>query len=178
MNRNTSTLCCLLLLLCLVLEGHVHLTLAPLAHARAVDSRPDSKPNTTDTTPKTTESPKKRAGHKAQATAGSSIPVTVTVVNLTTGDEPVLPNSFFLDQNYPNPFNAATVIAYGVPEAAHVRIEVYNVLAQRVVTLADGVHAPGRYEATWDPKGLASGVYFYRMIAGSFRRTRHMIQLK
>jgi len=177
MNRNTSTLCCLLLLLCLVLAGHAQLTLAPLVHAEAVDTRPDLQTDTTKTT-KTTESPKKRAGHKAQATAGSSIPVTVTVVNLTTGDEPVLPNSFFLDQNYPNPFNAATVITYGVPEDAHVHIGVYNVLGQRVATLADGMHTPGRYEATWDPKGLASGAYFYRMIAGSFRRTRHMIQLK
>jgi hypothetical protein len=60
----------------------------------------------------------------------------------------------------------------------HVRLEVFNVLGQRVATLADGVYAPGRYEATWKAEGHASGVFFYRMNAGALSRTRHMMQLK
>ena len=158
-----------------MLAGHVQVTLAPFVHAGALGTSPQVPP---DTAVDTQKSQDKSADQKTPADLSSSIAVTVTVVNLTTGDEPVLPHSFFLNQNFPNPFNAATVIAYGIPEEMHVRLDVFNVLGQHVATLADGVQAPGRYEATWDAEGNASGVFFYRMKAGSFSRTRHMIQLK
>jgi hypothetical protein len=175
MDRNLSTLCAVTLLLCVILANQVQLTLAPFVHARAVADRVEGSP---DTTAQKIESPRKPAVHKPRATAGSSIPVTVTVVNLITGDDPVLPNAFYLDQNFPNPFNASTVVKYGVSLETPVLIEVFNVLGQRVAVLAEGVHSPGHYQATWDPSQRASGVYFYRMIAGEFRKSRHMIQLK
>lgn len=175
MNRNTSTLCYLLLLLCMVLANQAQLTLAPFVYATSVASRPASEPDAVTRKGETRD----RAGDdKPTSTAGSSIPVTVTVVDFTTDDGTILPNFFYLNQNYPNPFNAATVIEYGVSERRHVVIEVFNILGQRVSTLVDGVREPGRYEATWDPGELASGVYFCRMVAGRFNRTRQMIQLK
>jgi hypothetical protein len=173
MNRRVSTLCYLILGLCLLLAGPAKQTLAPFAYARSVAARhapsePAAKPT----------APRSGAEDKPKAAPGSSIAVTVTVVNFTTGGEEVLPNSFFLDQNFPNPFNASTVITYGVAERRHVQIDVYNTLGQKVSTLVSGTQAPGRYQVTWNPADCASGVYFCKMVAGSFHRTRHMLQLK
>jgi hypothetical protein len=175
MNRNTSTLCILLILLCMVLANQAQLTLAPFVYANSVAGRPGSGNGSgSDDVTKDGE----KGGHKAQASTASSIPVTVTVVDFTTDDGTILPNFFYLDQNFPNPFNAATVIKYGVSEERRVVIAVFNILGQRVSTLVDDVRSPGRYEVTWDPGDLASGVYFCRMVAGRFHRTRQMIQLK
>jgi len=175
MDRKTSTFCYLLILLCMVLANQVQVTLAPFVYAKAVATRPDSQ---SDTATKDAEKHDGPGDRKPQAAAGSSIPVTVTVVDFTTDDGTILPNFFYLNQNFPNPFNASTLIAYGVSERRHVVIEVFNMLGQRVSTLVDGTREPGRYETTWDPGDLASGVYFCRMVAGRFHRTRHMIQLK
>jgi len=175
MDRKISTLCYLLLLLCLILAGQAQVTLAPFVYARTAGGRPGEP---SDSTADTTKITVKGDGRKFHTTGGSSIPVTVTVVSLITSDDPILPNAFFLDQNYPNPFNAATVITYGVGETRRVKVEVFNVLGQHVATLVDAVKTPGRYQTTWDPGEAASGLYFCRMVAGRFHRTRQMIQLK
>ena len=60
-----------------------------------------------------------------------------------------LPQGFALGQNYPNPFNPSTLIPYQIPTAAHVRLEVFNVLGQRVATLVDGERAAGSHTAQW-----------------------------
>jgi len=88
------------------------------------------------------------------------------------------PAGFELAQNFPNPFNPATLIRYAVPRAMDVRIEVFNSLGQRVSTLVDGVKQGGAHEVQFDGSKLASGVYFYRMQAGSFVEAKKLLLLR
>jgi hypothetical protein len=76
-----------------------------------------------------------------------------------------LPQRARLSQNYPNPFNPSTTIEYALPHAAHVRIEVFNLLGEQVSTLKDGLQEAGDHIVTFDGRGLPSGVYFYRLLA-------------
>jgi hypothetical protein len=101
-------------------------------------------------------------------------PGTVTDVEQT----PLLPARFRLEQNYPNPFNPATTIQYDVPSRARVALAVYNILGQRVAELVNGEKNAGHYETRFDASGLASGVYLYRLQAGSFVQTRKLVVLK
>lgn len=93
-------------------------------------------------------------------------------------DNDLLPTSVLLYQNYPNPFNPATTIGFDLPSRTTVRIEVLNILGQKVASLVDGPLVAGKYEIPFDGSGLASGIYFYRFEAGDYRETRKMILLK
>ena len=92
-----------------------------------------------------------------------------------------LPQAWTLGQNYPNPFNPATIIPYQVPTASWVRLEVFNVLGQRIATLVDEVRSAGVHTAVWDATDAAgrpvgAGVYFYRLhSAGQPTLTRRMV---
>jgi hypothetical protein len=88
------------------------------------------------------------------------------------------PDTFSLGKNYPNPAQGQTSISYTLPEPSAVRIEIYNLLGQRVETVVDATKPPGTYEATLDASSLGSGVYFYRLDAGSHRKTRKMTVVK
>jgi len=93
------------------------------------------------------------------------------------------PYEFSLSQNYPNPFNPETKIKYTVPSTLEVSLKVYNVLGKEVATLLNEVKQPGNYEARFsvdENNGitLSSGIYLYKLTAGSFIRTRKMIFLK
>jgi len=95
----------------------------------------------------------------------------------------MLPRDFALYQNSPNPFNPATEIAFGLPLGARVRLDVYNLLGQRVTTLVDGYRSAGKHSVVWngtDSNGgiVASGVYFYKLATDSFTDTRKMLLLK
>ena len=92
--------------------------------------------------------------------------------------ETELPARFHLHANYPNPFNPQTTIRYSLPQTSDVRIAVYNVLGQRVALLVDGEQPAGTHVVVFDASGLASGIYFYNMTAGSFTRTRPMVLLR
>jgi len=88
------------------------------------------------------------------------------------------PVSFELSQNYPNPFNPSTEIRFALPEDSHVKLVVYNSIGQEVKTLLDS-DAPAGYHTVWlDASGLASGVYYYRISAGSFVSTKRMLLMK
>jgi hypothetical protein len=96
----------------------------------------------------------------------------------TTGiraEENGLPTVFALEQNFPNPFNPTTVVSCQWPVASEVRLVVYDVLGQEVATLASGRFSAGRYEFRFDARHLPSGVYFVRLTAGVFTRTRKMV---
>lgn len=93
-------------------------------------------------------------------------------------DHPLISASYELFQNYPNPFNPATVISYQIPISSFVTLKVYNVLGQEVATLVNGAMKPGSYKAMFDSRGLPSGVYFYRLVAGSFVETKKLILLR
>lgn len=89
-----------------------------------------------------------------------------------------LPQMFGLSQNYPNPFNPITEFKYALPKDCHVRLEIHNILGQRVATLVNGKQKVGYKAARWDASPFASGIYFYRLQAGDFTQTRKMILLK
>ena len=91
-----------------------------------------------------------------------------------------LPTRFALGQNYPNPFNPGTVIPYQLAMDGYVRLEVFNLLGQRVATLVDGAQVAGAYAVPWDARdaagfGVAAGVYIYRLTAGGETATRRMV---
>ncbi len=88
------------------------------------------------------------------------------------------PVDYTLSQNYPNPFNPSTNIEYTVKQTANVNITVFNQLGQQVATLVNGVKTAGNYTITWDASYLTSGVYFYRMEAGSNVHVKKMILVK
>jgi hypothetical protein len=89
-----------------------------------------------------------------------------------------IPERYALATNYPNPFNLQTTIRYAVSATAHVRLAVYDALGREVAVLVNEGQAAGIYEATFEGIGLPSGVYLYRMTAGSFSETKLMLLLK
>jgi len=104
--------------------------------------------------------------------------LTAPPVGVEATTQPSLPNHFSLSQNYPNPFNPITQIRYALPRDCWVRLEIYNILGQRVAKLLDERQRAGYKTARWDASGVASGVYIYRIQAGDFAQTRRMILLK
>jgi hypothetical protein len=89
-----------------------------------------------------------------------------------------LPASYALEQNYPNPFNPSTVIRYQLPEAARVVMKLYNVVGQEMATLVDEQQEAGFRSIAFDARDLPSGIYFYRLRAGSFTDARKMLLVK
>jgi len=91
-----------------------------------------------------------------------------------------LPTDFALGQNYPNPFNPSTIIPYQLPTSAHVRLEVFNLLGQRLATLVDAERSAGVHTAQWDAtdaagRAVGAGVYIYRLSSGEMTESRRMV---
>jgi hypothetical protein len=93
-------------------------------------------------------------------------------------DENSVPKNFELHQNYPNPFNPTTMIKYNLPKSSHVALKIYNLVGQEIATLVNELQSAGEYEITWQPKGLPSGLYFYKIQAGDFSETKKIILQK
>ena len=90
-----------------------------------------------------------------------------------------LPMTFALYQNYPNPFNPVTKILYSLARASNVSLTVYNILGQKVATLAEGRQAAGSYQVNWDARNYGSGMYFYQLTAdGNVIGVKKMLLLK
>ena len=94
------------------------------------------------------------------------------------GSQSDLPTKYALEQNYPNPFNPTTVIQYDLPQGSNVLLVVYNSLGERVATLVDGPQSAGVHEVSFNGNALASGMYLYRLRAGSYQETRKMILVR
>ncbi|MCW8806323.1 MAG: C25 family cysteine peptidase, partial [Ignavibacteriaceae bacterium] len=88
-----------------------------------------------------------------------------------------IPEGFALSQNYPNPFNPMTTINYQIPNLNFVTLKIYDVLGSEVATLVSEEKPAGTYEITWNAGQLPSGIYFFRIQAGSFIETKKMILL-
>jgi hypothetical protein len=89
-----------------------------------------------------------------------------------------VPGRFTLGQNYPNPFNPSTTIRYGLPTRSHVTLTVFNTVGQQVSTLLNETEEPGYHDVRFDASGLASGVYFYRLMAGDYVATKKLVVLR
>jgi hypothetical protein len=93
------------------------------------------------------------------------------------------PTEFSLSQNYPNPFNPTTNFQFTLPKSSHVKIEIFNIVGQRVATVVDGDMRAGVYTADWNGrdengKSVSSGIYFYRMRADDFSDMKKMVLVK
>ena len=93
------------------------------------------------------------------------------------------PSAYALAQNFPNPFNPSTVIRYDLPQAGQVSLKVFDVTGREVATLVNSAQEAGSYQVRFDasnarPGGIASGVYFYTVRAGSFSQTKKMLLIK
>lgn len=115
-----------------------------------------------------------------EATFTVTVPVTEKLASLEDQAELFdgIPQSVVLLQNYPNPFNPTTTIQYRVPWKVHVRLEVYNVLGQRIAVLVDEEKEAGYHTATFDGVTIPSGLYFYRLQAGNFIGTRKLTLMR
>lgn len=110
--------------------------------------------------------------------AGSIIRNTIVIIegyHLETGP---VPGKFNLCQNYPNPFNPATTIAFDISMSTHVSLIVYDCLGRSVAMVVDGSRPAGHYTENFDAGKLGSGVYFYRLTAGTYSAVKKMLILK
>jgi archaellum component FlaG (FlaF/FlaG flagellin family) len=99
-------------------------------------------------------------------------------VSVEDSNSDLLPGTFDLQQNYPNPFNPETTIEFKVSNTAPVLIKVYDLIGRETAVLVNEVKQPGIYRVSFDGGNLASGVYFYKMIAGDFSSVKKMSLLK
>ncbi|MBL0060674.1 MAG: T9SS type A sorting domain-containing protein [bacterium] len=126
----------------------------------------------------------------ANVLAGTAYSYRLTVVNMD-GSSSVYPEiasatpgtqgtvtEFALAQNYPNPFNPETNISYTLAEASNVSLKVFTVTGEEVTTLVNGNQNAGSFNVSFNAAALPSGLYFYRLNAGSFTDTRKMLLLK
>ena len=113
------------------------------------------------------------AGGNPVAVQPSSSSVLVSVSDINT-----VPTGYRLEQNYPNPFNPTTKIRYSVPNGGMVALRVYDILGKEVATLVDEAQTPGLYEVEFNARNLTSGVYYYRLTAGSFSETSKLVLIK
>lgn len=104
--------------------------------------------------------------------------VSITNLGVSNEDEPGIPHKFSIHQNYPNPFNPSTQIRYDIPETSNVVIKVYDITGRLVQTLVNELKTPGRYSTTFRADNLASGVYLYRIEAGSYTKVQRMLLIK
>ncbi len=113
---------------------------------------------------------------------GANFPV-VIINNPVTVEDEISPVQFHLSQNYPNPFNPSTTIKYTIPDVASgfslsVTLKVYDILGSEVANLVNEEKPAGSYQIEFDATNLPSGVYFYRLQAGSFVETKKMVLMK
>lgn len=109
----------------------------------------------------------------------STVSVTIVMDRLSTvGADPIAQSNFKLHQNYPNPFNPATTFSFTIPRLSVVSLMVYDIFGKEVATVVNEVRNPGMNEAQWDASNVASGVYFYRLIADGVLQTRKMVLMR
>ena len=99
------------------------------------------------------------------------------VVGITQNSNEV-PEAYTLHQNYPNPFNPSTNIKFDIPKDSDVKIAVYDMLGKEVKILVEEHKQAGSYELNFDASKLSSGMYFYKLTAGSFTGIKKMILIK
>jgi hypothetical protein len=108
--------------------------------------------------------------------------VSTQVLKIQEGDNfgrtPDNPKSYSLSQNYPNPFNPITTIKYEIPKDQFVTIKIYDILGREMLTLVNEFKKSGYYTVMFNGNNFASGVYFYRIVAGEFNSVKRMVLIK
>jgi hypothetical protein len=89
-----------------------------------------------------------------------------------------VPNQFSLSQNYPNPFNPKTVISFQIAASSFASLKIYDILGREAAILVNEFLKPGTYEADWSADNFASGIYYYKLMAGDYIGTRKMVLVK
>jgi len=89
-----------------------------------------------------------------------------------------LPTNFSLSQNYPNPFNPTTTISFNLPSKSFVALKIFDLLGREIATIVSEEMSAGNYSRTWNAAKMSSGIYFYRLQAGSFTETKKLVLLK
>jgi hypothetical protein len=89
-----------------------------------------------------------------------------------------LPGAYSLGQNYPNPFNPGTTIRYSLPVSEHVKLSIYNILGQEVATLVNESQDAGYKSVSFDARGLPSGMYSYKLTAGTFTNVKKLLLVR
>jgi len=120
------------------------------------------------------------SGWKAQAETENQAILDMLTNGVTAVEENPVghPQDYELGQNYPNPFNPSTHISYTLPQSGHVTLKVFNVLGMEVATLFSGVQDAGKHEVQFNASELSSGVYFYKLDAGTVTKTKKMVFMK
>ena len=117
-----------------------------------------------------------------ESASSNTVSVRMSGLAVDEGSD-IVPTKFALRQNYPNPFNPYTAIEYDLPRTVDVRITIYNILGQEVMTLVNARQDPVHYAVTWDGRNkngnqVATGIYVYEINAGTFRKVRKMLLLR
>lgn len=129
----------------------------------------------TNLTPNTSHYYRVRAYNSVGTSDNSN---TSNVILVGVNDEEKIPTEYILEQNYPNPFNPSTTINYQIPEASFVTLKVYDVLGNEVAILLNEEKSAGIYKVKFDASNLSSGIYLYKLTAGSFSQTKKLILMK
>ena len=108
---------------------------------------------------------------------GWRIPIADAITSVRD-ERPHVPSQYTLYQNYPNPFNPTTVIAYSLPVSSAVTLKVYDLLGREIKTLVNERQSAGQHSVIFDGSNCSTGVYFYRLQAGTFGQTKKLIELK
>jgi hypothetical protein len=90
----------------------------------------------------------------------------------------IVPDRFAMEQNYPNPFNPSTTISYQLPQSSFVTLKIYDILGKEVTTLVNENQAAGKYNVNFNANSLTSGIYIYKISAGSFSVSKKMMLMK
>jgi flagellar hook assembly protein FlgD len=109
--------------------------------------------------------------------------VNFDISDMLSIDGSAIPEEFALHQNYPNPFNPVTSIQFDIPEQSEVRMDIYNLMGQRVATLINNTLEPGFHAVKWNGTNdfgnqLSSGMYIYRISANNFTSVKKLILMK
>ena len=100
------------------------------------------------------------------------------MITAVKGGVSEMPSKFSLSQNYPNPFNPTTTISFVIPSRSIVSLRVFDMLGREVSTIVSEELPAGTYSRQWNAGKMSSGVYFYRLQAGSFTQTKRLVLLK
>lgn len=103
---------------------------------------------------------------------------TLDIIGAVESNFSSFPTSFALEQNYPNPFNPSTTIEFTLPKSEYVELKVYNILGKEVANLVSNKLNQGNHTYTFDGRSLASGIYYYQLVAGDYSEVKKMILLK